>query len=75
MSKQNVRLSTPFIKLDQLLKYASITNSGGEASYFISEGFIFLDGVKEMQRGKKIRPGMTVTCNIPDKEEIIITVE
>lgn len=75
MDKQKVTLKTPFIKLDQLLKYASVTSSGGEASYFISEGFISLDGVKEMQRGKKIRPGMTVTCNIPGNEEIIITVE
>lgn len=75
MAKRSVTLKTPFIKLDQLLKFSDITSSGGEASYFISEGFVSVDGVKEMQRGKKIRPGMTVKFSIPGKDEIIITVE
>ncbi len=75
MDRQRVKIKTPFIKLDQLLKFADITGSGGEASYMISEGFVSVDGVKEMQRGKKIRPGMTVKCSIPGKKEIVIDVE
>lgn len=75
MINQHVRIKTPFIKLDQLLKFAEITGSGGEASYFISEGYITIDGIQEMQRGKKIKPGMSVKCSIPGKEEILIIID
>lgn len=75
MTEKKVKIKTPFIKLDQLLKYADICSSGGEASYFISEGFVSIDGVTEMQRGKKIRPGMSVKCKVPGKNEIVITVD
>lgn len=74
MAAKKVTIKTPYIKLDQLLKFADITGSGGEASYLISEGLVSVDGTVEMQRGKKIRPGMTVTCRIPGKDEILITV-
>ena len=75
MVNKKVKIKTPFIKLDQLLKFAGVTGSGGEASYLISEGFICVDGVVEMQRGKKIRHGMTVECKIPETEDIQILVE
>jgi len=75
MITKKVKIKTPFIKLDQLLKFADITGSGGEASYLISEGMISIDGLVEMQRGKKIRAGMAVKCAIPEKEEIMIIVE
>ncbi len=75
MINKKVMIKTPFIKLDQLLKFADITGSGGEASFLISEGFISIDGATEMQRGKKIRSGMAVKCSIPGNEEILITVE
>jgi len=75
MAVKKVAIKTPFIKLDQLLKFADITGSGGEASFLISEGFISIDGITEMQRGKKIRPGMTVRCAVPGKDEILINVE
>lgn len=75
MAAKKVTIKTPYIKLDQLLKFADITGSGGEASYLISEGLVSVDGAVEMQRGKKIRPGMTVACRIPGKDEILITVQ
>lgn len=74
MAAKKVAIRTPFIKLDQLLKFADMTGSGGEASFLISEGFISIDGTVELQRGKKIRPGMTVSCAIPGKEVVNIIV-
>jgi len=71
---RSVRLNTPFIKLDQLLKFAEVASSGGEASAFISGGLISRDGVILLERGKKIRPGDTVRCRIPGMEEIILEI-
>lgn len=65
MNSHKITISTPFIKLDQLLKYAGIVGSGGEASALIAEGLVTVDGAVETQRGKKIRPGMTVGCRLP----------
>lgn len=75
MPTKKVTIKTPFIKLDQLLKFADITGSGGEASYLITEGCVTIGGIVEIQRGKKIRPGMTVKCSIPGKDDMVIIVE
>lgn len=75
MITKKIEIRTPFIKMDQLLKFADISGSGGEASFLISEGFISIDGMVESQRGKKIRPGMAVKCSIPGNDEILIIVE
>ncbi len=52
-----VKISSEFIKLDQLLKFANIVSSGGEAKLVISEGMVKLNGEVETRRGKKIHPG------------------
>ena len=33
---EKIKIKTEFIKLEQLLKYASLTGTGGEAKYVIS---------------------------------------
>jgi ribosome-associated protein len=53
-------INTEFIRLDALLKFAAITQSGGEAKFFIQEGDVTVNGEVCTQRGKKIRPGDTV---------------
>ncbi len=53
-------ISTEFIRLDALLKFAAVTQSGGEAKFFIQEGEVTVNGEVCVQRGKKIRPGDTV---------------
>lgn len=55
-----VAISGEFIRLDALLKFAAITQSGGEAKFFIQEGAVSVNGEVCLQRGKKIRPGDTV---------------
>lgn len=52
-----VKISSEFIKLDQLLKFANIVSSGGEAKLVISDGMVKLNGEVETRRGKKIYPG------------------
>lgn len=49
-----------FIRLDALLKFACIAQSGGEAKILIQEGEVIVNGDICTQRGKKIRPGDVV---------------
>lgn len=56
-----IYINSEFIRLDALLKFAAITQSGGEAKFFIQEGEVTVNGDVCTQRGKKIRPGDTVS--------------
>lgn len=58
---QKVTITTEFIKLQDLLKFADLVSSGGEAKMFIQDGQVSVDGEPCLQRGKKIKPGQTVT--------------
>ena len=55
--EKTVSIQTPFIKLDALLKYADIAQSGGEAKILIQEGLVFVNGEVCEMRGKKCVPG------------------
>ena len=57
-----ITIKTEFIKLDALLKYANIVASGGEAKIRIAEGEVQVNGEVCTMRGKKLRPGDTVSC-------------
>ena len=52
---EEVRIETEYIKLDQILKFASIVQSGGEAKTLISDGQVLVNGEVCLKRGKKIR--------------------
>ena len=52
-----IKIDTEFIKLDSLLKYASIVQKVGEAKDLILDEQVKLNGEVVTQRGKKIRPG------------------
>jgi ribosome-associated protein len=49
------------IELCQLLKFAGLTDSGGDAKQVIAEGQVRLNGVVETQKRKKVRAGDRVT--------------
>ena len=49
------------IRLDQFLKLSGLVRSGGEAKHLIQEGQVWLNGVIETHRSKKLRPGDKVT--------------
>lgn len=61
MKESKVKITTEFIKLDALLKYAHTVGSGGEAKIRIQEGEVLVNGEVCTMRGKKIRSGDTVT--------------
>ena len=63
MEKQEVKIKTEFIKLDQLIKYAY---SGAEAKDMVLKGCAFVNGEKCLMRGKKIRPGDVVNLEFED---------
>ncbi len=52
---QECIIETEFIKLDQLLKLASIAQTGGHAKMMIQEELVKLNGEVCTQRGRKIR--------------------
>ena len=52
---RRIDISGEFIRLDTLLKLASVTSTGGEAKLLIQNGEVFVDGEICTMRGKKIR--------------------
>ena len=55
-----VIIHTPFIKLDALLKYAGLCETGGEAKERVQAGEVKVNGEVCTMRGKKCVPGDTV---------------
>lgn len=58
---ETITIETEFIKLDALLKFSALTATGGEAKQVITDGMVAVNGETCTMRGKKIRPGDTVT--------------
>lgn len=58
---EDIEITTPFIKLDALLKYAALVGTGGEAKSAVQDGFVTVNGEVCTQRGKKIVPGDEVS--------------
>lgn len=56
-----IKITTEFIKLDALLKFASLVSSGGEAKAIIQDGQVLVNGEVCTMRGKKIREGDIVS--------------
>ena len=57
---EKVLITTEFIKLDSFLKYAGLTDTGGQAKEMVLEGMVKGNGEVCTMRGKKIRPGDVV---------------
>jgi len=73
MMEKVVKIKTEYIKLSDLLKYATIVSSGSEAKYLIAEGYVSVDGEEELRRGRKVYPGMKVSGSFDgDKFNIIV---
>lgn len=52
-----IKIETEFIKLEQIMKFASMVQTGGEAKMLINQELVLVNGEICTQRGKKIRPG------------------
>lgn len=55
--KEEVKIETEYIKLDQLLKFVGIVQTGGEASFLIDDGLVKVNGEVAYQRGLKLKEG------------------
>ena len=58
---EHITIKTEFIKLDSMLKFAGMVSTGGEAKELIANGQVLVNGEVCTMRGKKIRPGDSVT--------------
>lgn len=51
------KITTEFIKLEALLKYEGLVETGGDAKLRIQNGEVRVNGEVCTMRGKKLRPG------------------
>lgn len=54
---KTITITTEFIKLQDLLKFANLVETGGEAKERIQGGEVSVNGEVCTMRGRKIRPG------------------
>jgi len=54
---EQVEINTEYIKLDQFLKWAGACDNGAMAKGFILDGYVKVNEIVELQRGKKLRNG------------------
>ena len=60
MESHKIQIHTEFIKLQDLLKFASLVSTGGEAKQLILDEQVTVNGEVCTMRGRKIRPGDVV---------------
>ena len=70
MQKLQVQIETEFITLTNLLKFAGVVISGGQAHELIEEGLVSLNGQLVSEKRKKIRAGDVV--KVKDLAEITV---
>ena len=68
---ETITITTEYIKLQDLLKFAAAVETGGEAKLVIQEGDVTVNGEVCTMRGKKMRPGDTAVIDGETVEEIV----
>ena len=63
MQSETIKIETPFIRLDALLKFAGAAETGGEAKLLIQAGSVKVNGEVCTMRGKKLYPGGRAELN------------
>ena len=71
----NIKITTEYIKLDQLLKFSGIADNGAFAKEIILDGLVKYNNEVCTMRGKKVYPGDVVLIDIPDELTEEISVE
>lgn len=69
---EQIKITTEFIKLDQLLKFSGAADIGSEAKAMILDGIVDVNGETCTMRGKKIRGGDVVEIH---GDDIILRLE
>lgn len=68
--REKIEISTPFIKLDSLLKFAGAAETGAVAKQLVQEGRVKVNGEVCTARGKKIKSGDIISFLKTDYEII-----
>ena len=63
MLNKNIIIRSEFITLAQLLKFASVIESGGQAKDFLAHSTIEINGIVDNRRGRKLYVGDKVVIN------------
>lgn len=67
MEQIKTSIKTEYIKLDQLLKFTALAESGADAKDMILSEMVSVNGEPCITRGKKIRAGDYVTVEFEDE--------
>lgn len=57
METHEIKITTEFIRLQELLKFSGATETGGDAKRIILEERVYVNDTLCTQRGKKLRVG------------------
>lgn len=60
---KDVKISTEFIRLGQLVKLLDLVDTGGQVTVYLLSNEILVNGVDEKRRGKKLYPNDVVTLD------------
>ena len=71
MKYERVEINGEYIRLDDLLKFAGISPTGGTAKRMIQAGHVKVNGEICLQRGKKMKPGDTAEYGDETVEVIV----
>ena len=63
-----IKITTEFIKLDQLIKFSGLSYDGVEAKEMIKAGIVFVNGEKEERRGRKLYSGDEILIKFEDED-------
>jgi len=68
---KTVKIETEYITLGQFLKLADVIQSGGMAKWFLSEHEVYVNGIQDQRRGRKLIEGDKI--EIPGIGQFVIT--
>lgn len=73
MEKQNIAITTEYIAMDKLLKFAGVADTGGQAFMMVEDGIVRLNGKIVSEKRKKVHVGDVV--NVDNQIELTVTQE
>jgi ribosome-associated protein len=60
---KKVQITSEYITLGQLLKFAGVISNGGEAKFYLAENQILVNQAEDNRRGRKLYPGDSIDIN------------
>ena len=64
MKCEKIKIDEDFIRLDSLLKFSGLAETGGHAKLLVQNGQVMLNGEVCTMRGKKIRKGDQIRTEV-----------